>query len=109
VALRPHDAAWDQIARREIAAIREALHSVALDEQHVGSTAVPDLASKPMIDIAVAVPPRSDAEALADRLTSAGYVFRGDKGTGGLLFVRTDEHEVRSVHVHVVSVDAANG
>jgi GrpB-like predicted nucleotidyltransferase (UPF0157 family) len=107
VALRPHDPAWEEIAHQEIAAIRDALGAVAVDAQHVGSTAVPDLLSKPIIDIAVAVLPPADAHALADRLTRAGYVFRGDKGTqGGLLFVRTDERDVRSVHVHVVSSDS---
>ena len=41
------------------------------------------------------------------RLIGAGYVFRGDKGTeGGLLFVRTDEDEVRTIHLHVVSGDS---
>jgi GrpB-like predicted nucleotidyltransferase (UPF0157 family) len=54
VALRPHDQAWEQIAGREIPAIRDALRGFALVAQHVGCTAVPDLPSKPIIDIAVA-------------------------------------------------------
>jgi GrpB-like predicted nucleotidyltransferase (UPF0157 family) len=107
VALRPYDSAWVEIAHEEIATIHDALQGVAVDAQHVGSTAVPGVLSKPIIDIAVAAPPPLNAEVLVQRLTSAGYVFRGDKGTeGGLLFVRTDEQEVRTVHVHVVSADS---
>jgi GrpB-like predicted nucleotidyltransferase (UPF0157 family) len=78
-----------------------------LDVEHVGSTTVPGLLSKPIIDIAAAMRSPIDQDDVVRRLSRAGYVFRGDKGTeGGFLFVRTDENEVRTVHVHVVRADS---
>jgi GrpB-like predicted nucleotidyltransferase (UPF0157 family) len=72
--------------------------------KHVGSTAVPDLASKPIIDIAVGLAEPIDEGEIVRRLCASGYVFRGDKGSEGeLLFVRTDDDEVRTVHVHVIA------
>jgi GrpB-like predicted nucleotidyltransferase (UPF0157 family) len=104
VALQPFNTGWTARAHEEIAEVRRALDALALDVQHVGSTAVPDLVSKPIIDIAVALAEPIDEGDIARRLSETGYVFRGDLGReGGLLFVRTDENEVRAVHVHVVA------
>jgi GrpB-like predicted nucleotidyltransferase (UPF0157 family) len=107
VALRPYDPAWASAAAYEIEAVRAALEGAVLDVQHVGSTAVPGLLSKPIIDIAAAMRSPIDEDDVVRRLSRAGYVFRGDTGPeGGLLFVRTDENEVRTVHVHVVRADS---
>jgi GrpB-like predicted nucleotidyltransferase (UPF0157 family) len=95
-------------AAQEIEAVRGALEGEVRDVQHVGSTAVPDLLSKPIIDIAVAMRSPIDQDHVVRRLSGAGYLFRGDKGTeGGLLFVDTESNDVRTVYVHVVVADSA--
>ncbi|KAF1049194.1 GNAT family N-acetyltransferase [Xylophilus sp.] len=53
--LESHDPGWAALFQRERDRIAAALGTAALDIQHVGSTAVPHLAAKPVIDIAVAV------------------------------------------------------
>jgi GrpB-like predicted nucleotidyltransferase (UPF0157 family) len=107
VALLPYDPSWAVGASSEVDAIRRALGAIAEDVQHVGSTAVPGLESKPILDIAAAVRAPLEQQDIVVRLADAGYVFRGDKGTeGGLLFVRTDTNDVRTVHVHVVAADS---
>jgi len=69
----------------------------------VGSTAVPGLVSKPILDVAVGLAPKATEEAVVASLESAGYEFRGDKGDdGGLLFILTDAPNHRLAHLHAV-------
>ena len=80
----------------ERARIASALGSVARMIEHVGSTAVPGLAAKPVVDIQVTVDdPDYDASYL-DALEGAGYVLRV-RESGHRMF-RTPE---RDVHVHI--------
>lgn len=53
VRLRPYTSRWAQLFAVEEPAIRAALGSLALDVQHVGSTSIPGLMAKPILDIAV--------------------------------------------------------
>jgi GrpB-like predicted nucleotidyltransferase (UPF0157 family) len=77
-----------------------------LDAQHVGSTSVPDLPAKPILDIAVLIESLDALHGLIEKLTSAGYVYRGDVGdNGGHLFVRESQPDVRVAHVHVLVRD----
>ena len=55
VKLVEYDDAWDADARQTIDLLRGIVGDVAIDIQHVGSTAVPGLLAKPIIDIAVGV------------------------------------------------------
>ena len=55
VRLAEHDPEWEQLARETIGRLRCVLGSVAKDIQHVGSTSIPGIKAKPIIDIAVAV------------------------------------------------------
>lgn len=83
VVIEPYDPAWsatfDSLRRRLV----PVLGSVALAIEHVGSTAVPGLAAKPIIDIDIVV---RDADGLAvaiARLGTVGYTHRGDQGVAG--------------------------
>ena len=51
--------------------------------EHVGSTAVPGLAAKPIVDIDVVVPSSADIPDAVLRLESGGYIHRGDLGIPG--------------------------
>jgi hypothetical protein len=56
--------------------------------EHVGSTAVPGLVAKPILDIALAFPDRASLDEAASRLSVAGYEWRGDfQDEGGVVFV----------------------
>lgn len=56
---------------------------VARRIDHVGSTAVPGLAAKPIIDTDVVVAAEDDIQLVIDRLAAVGYQWRGDLGVGG--------------------------
>jgi GrpB-like predicted nucleotidyltransferase (UPF0157 family) len=96
-----HDPNWPAKFEHHAALISQALGSKALIIEHVGSTAVPGLAAKPIIDIDVIVADSSDESTYLDALVAAGYVLR----------VREPEwHEHRmfrtpelDVHIHLFS------
>jgi len=96
VTVLDHDPGWAPRFRAERARIRRVLGAGAKRIEHVGSTAVPGLAAKPIIDIVVAVNDVDEEAAYVPALESAAYVLR----------VREDGHRMfrtraRDVHVHV--------
>jgi GrpB-like predicted nucleotidyltransferase (UPF0157 family) len=91
-----YDDSWpDRFAQHE-ALIREALGSSALVE-HIGSTSVPGLAAKPIIDVLLLVPDITAEEDYLDPLLAAGYELRVREP--GHRMVRTSG---RDVHVHIL-------
>jgi GrpB-like predicted nucleotidyltransferase (UPF0157 family) len=68
-----YDARWPELFRREAARIRRALGASALRIEHVGSTSVPGLAAKPVIDVLLEVADSADEGAYAPLLEAAGY------------------------------------
>ncbi|MFC9441988.1 MULTISPECIES: GrpB family protein [Brevibacterium] len=73
IAVVDHDEAWADDFERLAAMIREALGERVLALQHVGSTSVPGLAAKPVIDIDILVADPSDEDSYRPALTAVGY------------------------------------
>ena len=71
----PYDPGWPRLFAREEARIRASLGDVAARVEHVGSTSVPGLVAKPIIDIVLAVPNSADEPAYVPALEAAGYVL----------------------------------
>ncbi|MEV6928172.1 GrpB family protein [Dactylosporangium sp. NPDC051485] len=95
-----YDSAWPALAAREIGELRAALAGRIADVEHVGSTAVPGLAAKPVIDLMAAA---DDLDAVAhheDVLGSMGYA-RIETGMPERLFYRREGTPV-AYHLHVV-------
>ena len=91
-----HDPAWAARFERERARIVAALGERALAVEHIGSTSVPGLAAKPIVDVVVVVPDITAEEDFLDPLLATGYELRVREP--GHRLVRTPE---RDVHVHV--------
>lgn len=100
-----YDPLWPEKFQKHAAIISQALGQKALVIEHVGSTSVPGLAAKPIIDIDVVVEDSSNEAAYLPDLVGAGYVLR----------VREpDWHEHRmfrtpelDVHMHIFSPGCA--
>lgn len=98
-----YDERWPQRFELHAKTVGDALGATALRIEHIGSTAVPGLGAKPIIDILVVVVDSSDESTYLRQLEAAGYELR----------VREpDWHEHRmlrtvdkNVHVHVYSAD----
>ena len=98
LALRDHDPLWPEIYAEHERRIRAALgETVAIE--HSGSTSVPGLAAKPIIDILVTVEDITAEEDYLEQLLDVGYVLRVREP--GHRLVRTPELDVH-VHVHEV-------
>lgn len=73
--------------------------------EHVGSTAIPGLAAKPIVDIAIAVTSvDADGDALRAPLANIGYEF-WDAGMPGRLFFQRDENGRRTHHLHMLPIE----
>jgi GrpB-like predicted nucleotidyltransferase (UPF0157 family) len=77
---------------------------LALAIEHIGSTAVPGLAAKPVIDLVIVVEPHSVQEAI-ERLTAIGYVHEGNRGVEGREAFSVPEGERRH-HLYVSPTDS---
>lgn len=76
IRLVDYDPAWPRLFQREADRIRWALGERALLVEHTGSTSVPGLAAKPIVDILLVVPDSSDEQQYVPALEAAGYVLR---------------------------------
>ena len=76
IELAEYDQQWPLLFEREEQRIRGALGERALRVEHVGSTSVPGLAAKPLIDIVLVVADSSDEDAYVPPLEAAGYALR---------------------------------
>ncbi|MBC6466018.1 GrpB family protein [Actinomadura alba] len=76
VVLAEYDPEWPRLFAREAARIGSVLGGRALRVEHVGSTSVPGLAAKPIIDILLVVPDSADEPSYVPALEAAGYVLR---------------------------------
>ncbi len=103
VRLMDYGPEWAPFADAACKETRLAGDELLADVQHVGSTAVPGLSAKPIIDIAAAVRDLALVPELIERLTRIGYLDRGDRGgDGGHLFIMESSPDVRTIHLHVV-------
>jgi GrpB-like predicted nucleotidyltransferase (UPF0157 family) len=101
IELLDYDPAWPRLYDGEAERIRAALGERVLGLEHAGSTSVPGLAAKPIIDIVLTVPDSADEDAYVPPLEAAGYE---------LTIRERDWHEHRllkgtdpSVNLHVFS------
>ena len=76
IVLADYDPAWPRRYRREADRVRALLGERALGVEHVGSTSVPGLAAKPIIDIVLVVADSADERAYVPALEAAGYALR---------------------------------
>ena len=95
-----YDPSWQDRFEKVAAALSGALaDGPAASVEHVGSTSVPGLAAKPILDIDVIVAPEDVPSAVA-ALVRIGYVHRGDLGVAGReAFFAQDEDPRRHVYV----------
>ncbi len=100
VELAPYDPAWPAQYETEQAHIRAALGDLAVGIHHIGSTAVPGLEAKPVIDILVTVRALKDAIACVAPLQTLGYTFVDYAQNTDRRFFR--KGLPRTHHLHIV-------
>ncbi|WP_434655313.1 GrpB family protein [Thermoanaerobacterium thermosaccharolyticum] len=102
VKIAPFCDVWKQYFEEEKELLYKLLGTDAVDIQHIGSTAVPGLSAKPIIDIMVGVKALNDGLKHVETLEKQGYEFRGEAGIPGRLFFAKGSPEFRTHHLHMV-------
>jgi GrpB-like predicted nucleotidyltransferase (UPF0157 family) len=80
VRLHPYTPLWAQLYRQEEEQINTAIGHLIVDIQHVGSTAVPGIEAKPILDIMAGVKRLEDARFYQAPLAAIGYEHRAHAG-----------------------------
>jgi GrpB-like predicted nucleotidyltransferase (UPF0157 family) len=75
IAVVEYDPQWPLVFAREADRITAALGTTAISVEHIGSTSVPGLAAKPIVDIDLVVPSSTDEAAYVPQLEAAGYLL----------------------------------
>lgn len=102
IVLVPHDPTWAPRAAALGAAIAQVLAGVAVRVEHIGSTAVPGLDAKPIVDLQIGVRAIDDEAAFGPPLERLGYQLRV-REPGEHRMYRTP---ARDVHVHLWVADS---
>lgn len=101
ILLRDHDPSWADAFDRHRKRLADALGDAALRIEHIGSTAVPGLAAKPIVDMLLVVADSSREASYLPQIERAGYILRVREP-------QFDEHRMfrtpdLDVHIHVFS------
>jgi len=100
VELVPHNPAWADEFAAEAARVRAALGDLAVDVHHIGSTSVPGLDAKPIVDIMVTVRRLDDARDCIAPLAELGYIFVDHPQNTDRRFFK--KGTPRTHHLHIV-------
>jgi GrpB-like predicted nucleotidyltransferase (UPF0157 family) len=101
IVLVPHRDAWAAAFEFEASAVTHALSGLSIALHHIGSTAIPGIAAKPVIDMLAVVPAVEALDARAHALTALGYEALGEFGIVGRRYFRKNSQQgVRTHQLH---------
>lgn len=104
----PHDPRWRDAFEAEAKRVADALGENALAVHHVGSTAIPEIYAKPVIDILVEVRDVAGVDVRGPSMEALGYEVMGEYGIPGRRYFRKDDGEgIRTHHVHAFEAGSA--
>lgn len=95
-----YDPTWPRLFQERGERLRRALGEVALRVDHIGSTSIPGLAAKSIIDIQISVAALEPLAPFRDPLEALGYVFRADNTERTKRYFR-EALGTRREHIHV--------
>lgn len=99
--LVPYDETWPMEFAAEAARIERACAGLPIRLEHIGSTAIPGLSAKPVIDILAGRPGNVSGDAYVPAFKQLGYEHKGSFGIPGRNYFRRGSP--RTHHVHLVS------
>lgn len=103
VKLSPHNPKWKDLFEKEKQAILKLDDKdLIIDIHHIGSTSIPNIPAKPIIDMVVGIKSLDDKEKIINLLESAGFQYDPDSDFEGRLFFIKGSDEERTHHLSVV-------
>jgi len=112
VEIVPYSAEWTQLFELEAQRIQAACGDLLPVIEHIGSTAIPGMPAKPIIDIMPGVKTHADGLRTIEPLQQLGYDYHGENGIPGRFYfvLRYEQRSERRsvVHVHIFEIGAEN-
>src|SRR5581483_9409001 len=106
VTVVPYDPRWPAAFERAAREVREALGESLLAIHHIGSTSIPGIHAKPIIDMLAVASDLSRVDQCAERMRGIGYEAMGEFGIGGRRYFRRDNPAgVRTEQVHAFAAE----
>lgn len=103
----PHDPKWQELFKIESKQVIDAMGENVVAIHHIGSTAIPTIYAKPIIDLLVEVKDIDKVDAKNEQIEFLGYEVMGEFGIAGRRYFRKDNQEgVRTHHIHAFTVDS---
>lgn len=98
----PHNPDWAAAFEREARILQGAMPQAILKIHHIGSTAIPDIWAKPVIDIMCAVTSLNEVDSVSARMNAIGYVGKGEHRIAGRrYFQKRNQAGEHTHHVHM--------
>jgi len=104
VQIVPYNPKWKLLYKEESLFLHKILEGYIAEIEHIGSTAIPGIVAKPIIDIALAVKDISKVQKIIEIMEFNGYIYRGEIILGipdRYLFVKGSE-DFRTHHIHLM-------
>ncbi len=105
IELVPHNPNWKHVFEAEKEALSSILKDTLIDVHHIGSTAIPGIHAKPIIDILPVVRDVHDVDRVSDAFEALGYEVKGEFGISGRRFFTKRTNGKRTFNVHIFEKD----
>jgi len=104
VRLAPYSSEWPKLFEEEEKLLRGLIGKCVIDIQHIGSTSIPGMTAKPILDIGIAIARFQEGKRCVKPIESLGYEYRGENGIPGRhYFAKGDP---RTHHLHMLELDS---
>ncbi|HEX9927744.1 MAG TPA: GrpB family protein [Pyrinomonadaceae bacterium] len=108
VEIVPHDPKWRDAFEAEAKQVASALGENVIAVHHIGSTAIPNIYAKPVIDLLVEVGDITEVDGRSSAMESLGYEAKGEFGIPGRRYFRKDNQEgIRTHQIHAFETGSA--
>lgn len=104
IIVRDYDPLWIEKYREESSLVEDILAENCVAIYHIGSTSVPGLAAKPIIDIMAVVRSLAEVDSVAENFSEIGYEYLGEFGITGRRYLRKGGDE-RTHQIHIFQAD----
>jgi GrpB-like predicted nucleotidyltransferase (UPF0157 family) len=104
----PHTPQWRDAFEAEAKRVAAALGENVVAIHHMGSTAIPNIYAKPVVDLLVEVRDIAEVDGRSSAMESLGYEVMGEYGIPGRRYFRKDNREgIRTHHIHAFEAGSA--
>lgn len=104
----PHNPAWKTMFQTEAKLVKEALGETVVAIHHIGSTAIPNIHAKPIIDLLIEVQCITQVDEHSSSMAQLGYEAMGEFGISGRRFFRkNNRNDIRTHHIHIFNHSSA--